>query len=379
MPDAKPRCVLIFRMGSLGDTLLALPAFYRIRDQEPHARIVLFTNAPVDGGIKAASSAQVLAGTGLVDDFIQYPLSPSPSAILAAMAAIRRLRAARTIYLMPVRNWRQCLRDLLFFAFAGSRKVEGLPPWREIGKRWLLSNGMYESEAARLYRLVGGKAMALTDRDFSLRLSQHETDLARARLRPAAQGDTIAISIGTKAPANDWGDGHWQELLATLANCLPDARLVLIGSASESARSQELARPFQARVINLCGQLSPRESGAVLAQCDLFIGHDSGPMHLAAAVGTPLVAIFSARFQPGIWFPFSPRGKVFYNPVTCAGCALKSCVAEQMRCIRAIAPQRIAASAIAILDGDVESLESAHLARYESKPVELRFTKESAA
>src|SRR3990167_5361090 len=64
--------------------------------------------------------------------------------------------------------------------------------------------------------------------------------------------------------------------------------------------------------INLCGKLSVRETAAVIECAQLFIGHDSGPMHLASAVKTPSVAIFSRHAKPGCWYPLGQHHKVLY-------------------------------------------------------------------
>ena len=79
-------------------------------------------------------------------------------------------------------------------------------------------------------------------------------------------------------------------------------------------------------VVNLCGKLTPRESAAAFERARMFVGHDSGPMHLAAAVQTPCVAIFAARNIPRVWFPFGEQHRVVYHRVDCMGCGLETCV-----------------------------------------------------
>jgi ADP-heptose:LPS heptosyltransferase len=113
----------------------------------------------------------------------------------------------------------------------------------------------------------------------------------------------ITASVGTKHPAKDWGEENWDKLLGLLSQKIPDASLVLLGSADEWARSERLSRKFAGQSLNLCGTTSPRVSAAILERSRLFIGHDSGPMHLAAAVGTPTLGLFSWFNPPGQWFP----------------------------------------------------------------------------
>jgi ADP-heptose:LPS heptosyltransferase len=83
-----------------------------------------------------------------------------------------------------------------------------------------------------------------------------------------------------------------------------------------------------------------------------FIGHDSGPMHLAAAVGTPCAAVFSARNLPGIWFPYGSGHTVFYNKTDCAGCRLNVCVEFKKKCIAAVTVREVSAAVIAVLSAD---------------------------
>jgi len=345
------RCVVIFRIGSLGDTIVALPAFHRIRKWERDAHIVLLTNAPVDGGVKAASSYQVLEGSGLVDDYIQYGRTRGIADFVELWIRLRRLRPVRVYYLMPTRTWLQVLRDALFLSLIGARQIVGLSLWRRLSdRRFNSSTGRYESEATRLYRSIGADPTHLTQSDFSPRLTTREFQVAEQALNGFSESRRlIAISLGTKAPCNDWGDLCWKDLARILAKSLPGSSLVLLGSKDEYSRSEQLREEFGGAVLNLCGNLSPRESGAVLSKADVFIGHDSGPMHLASAVGTPTVAIFSARNLPGIWFPFDNEENVFYTKVNCQGCGLEVCIEQKMRCIRSIEPKSVAQKVLQIL------------------------------
>src|SRR5215208_1985448 len=124
--------ILIFRIGSLGDTLVALPAFQLIRQQYPTSRIVLLTNAPMKGMVKVAPSHQILMGSGLVDDYIEYPHKTAGIRDLVKLTrALRELQPAATFYLMDLRNRKQRLRDAVFFVAAGIWRVSGLWPGRD--------------------------------------------------------------------------------------------------------------------------------------------------------------------------------------------------------------------------------------------------------
>ena len=151
--------------------------------------------------------------------------------------------------------------------------------------------------------------------------------------------------------AKDWEPPNWKQLVAQLSAALPAWRLVVVGSADEMERAKECASSWQGPTVNLCGKLSPRESAAVLENCAVFVGHDSGPMHLASAVGTPCVAIFSARNLPGQWYPARLGHTVLYHKTDCFGCELETCVAERKRCILSITVDEV-------FDAVMESLRS---------------------
>ena len=145
------------------------------------------------------------------------------------------------------------------------------------------------------------------------------------------------MSVGAKVPAKDWGSDRWIELVNLLnQRVYKRYTLVFLGTLDEYDRCDSIAANWSGEVLNLCGALSPRQSAAVLAQSCLFIGHDSGPMHLASSVGIPCISIFAARDKPGVWFPFGNEHNVFYNNVPCSNCKLSVCIDKKMNCIRSI-------------------------------------------
>jgi ADP-heptose:LPS heptosyltransferase len=344
--------VLVFRIGSLGDTVVSLPALHAIRSRHSDARIVLLTNTPADGGLKAASANQVLAGTGLIDDYIEYPHgSRSLPRLINVIRKIRRQRPELCYFLMPHRSRGQARQDRYFLHLSGIRRIVGLDPDRYATRTPLAGETLWESEALRLMRAIGADSQRIGADDWSLALTGGEIDAAGIRLETAGiSGDFIVMSIGTKSPANDWGDANWGELLGHIGAAAGDHALVAIGSRVESARSGRLLDLWPGKRANLSGQTTPRESAAILARARLFVGHDSGPLHLANAVGTPIVGVFSARNMPGIWFPLGQEKNIFYNDVSCRGCLLHICIQERQRCIMEISPASVAGRAIEILE-----------------------------
>jgi ADP-heptose:LPS heptosyltransferase len=205
----------------------------------------------------------------------------------------------------------------------------------------------WEPEAERLARCIAelGDAKVEDAASWDLHLSEAERSEAARQIGAAALAThPIAVSVGTKVQAKDWGIDNWRELLGRMVVALPGRALLLIGAAEESAASEFAATAWRAGggvVVNLCGRLNPRESAAALERVEMFLGHDSGPMHLAAAVGTPCVAVFAARNIPRQWFPLGKRETaaqhtVIYHQVECGGCGLETCVEQRKRCLMSV-------------------------------------------
>jgi heptosyltransferase-3 len=146
----------------------------------------------------------------------------------------------------------------------------------------------------------------------------------------------IACSVGTKIDIKNWGEKNWIELFRIFCLKHKNYGLLLIGAADEFALSERLNRVWVGPKLNLCGRLSPRECAWALRQAVLFVGHDSGPLHLAACAGVRCVGIFSARNKPGVWFPYGKKHRVIYHMTECYGCELEVCGKFQKKCIATI-------------------------------------------
>lgn len=335
--------VLIYRLGSLGDTVVALPCFHQVARAYPNAERRLLTNVPVHS--KAPAAFSVLDGSGLVHDYIPYPISTRNLAeLIDLQRQIRAFRPQVLVYLTPRRVASDVLRDAGFFRLCGITKLVGLPIASDARTNRLDPlTGWYEPEANRLTRLLRGIGhIDLKDAanwDLGLTLDEHKRAaevLAKVQGRPL-----LACSVGTKVQAKDWGGENWRAVLRALTAELPEHAIVLVGAEPEKAVSEFAAADWSNRSVNLCGQLTPRESAAVLARAQLFLGHDSGPMHLAAAVGAPCVAVFAARNRPKVWFPWGDRHHVIYHQTDCWGCDLENCVVEKKKCLTSITPAEV--------------------------------------
>lgn len=328
------RKVLIYRLGSLGDTVVALPCFHLIARSFPEAERVLLTNFPVHA--KAAASASVLGDSGLVHGTMRYTVGTRRfGELLRLMWEIRRFRPDLLIYLMPIRPWSNVLRDRIFFWNSGVRRVVGLPGEQELKHRFDAATGLYEPEAGRLARAIAelGDAHLEEMANWDLRLSDAERQAAVAALGTLGGRRLIACGPGTKMQAKDWGQDNWRELLARLQAKYPEHGLVLVGAQEDYGVSEYSAERWTGAKVNLCGRLTPRETAAVLEGAEVFLGPDSGPMHLAASVGVPCVIAFSAHGLPGVWYPAGRQHQIVYHQPECFGCDLETCIVMKKKCM----------------------------------------------
>lgn len=313
--------LLIYRMGSLGDTVVALPIFHLIARAFPDAERRVLTNVPVSS--KAAPLQDVLGEGGFADGYFAYPVGTrSPLRLLALRRDIRAWRPDAAVYATE-RAGRAVRRDLLFLKGCGIHKILCAPLSEDLQThRGPDENGLWEPEAARLARCAAalGDARIGDAASWSLRPTALETGLTDRLLSPwPGTAGFAAFSLGAKLARKCWGDSRWASLLERLSARHPGLGLAMIGAEAERNRSAEVARLWRGPVLNLCGKASPRIGALVIGRAMLFMGHDSGPMHLAAAVGTPSVSVFGRHARPGIWFPFGARNRVFYPGLAWSG------------------------------------------------------------
>jgi len=306
--------------------------------------------------------ASVLEGTGLVHGYLEYPAGLRDFAgFVKLRRAIRRFRPNVLVYLAAPRGRLKAWRDALFFRACGIHRLIGVPYRADQQAPFQLDNGMYEYQGARLIRCLEALGAARLDAPdaFDLALSDAEHRAAVSALGSLADGRPLLVaSIGAKVDVKDWGDGNWANLITRLGRRLPGWGLVMLGVGDERHRSESLLMNWPGGRINLCGEMSVRESAALLTHAQVYLGHDSGPMHLAAAVGTPCVAVFSSRNKPGEWFPYGSKHRVLYTAISCQGCRLDNCIELNKKCIRSITVDQVA---ISVLDLANEGLVKTNL------------------
>jgi ADP-heptose:LPS heptosyltransferase len=124
---------------------------------------------------------------------------------------------------------------------------------------------------------------------------------------------------------------------------------VVFGGPEDCATGEELLNRWQ-RGYNAAGALDVRTAALALKQCTVYVGNDTGTMHLASAVGVPCVAIFSSREWPGLWHPHGKNNHVFRAAIECEGCGLVDCVQRKNECLRTTQVDKVVDAAAEIFN-----------------------------
>ncbi|MBD3414013.1 MAG: hypothetical protein GF421_06255 [Candidatus Aminicenantes bacterium] len=150
----------------------------------------------------------------------------------------------------------------------------------------------------------------------------------------------IALHIGAGNDFRDWGMDHLMELTKLLTQ-RPDTRIVLVGASQDQIRAERMIKNSKAPIFSLVGKLGLKELRELISRADLFVGPDSGPMHLAASTETPIVAYFGPTL-PALFRPWQARAIIIEKDYECRfKCGQRKCMYDDFRCIQTITPQEV--------------------------------------
>ncbi len=338
--------ILIYRIGQLGDTIVALPAMWVIRRHFPKAAITLLCDRHARQSYILAPD--LLQGTPLADQFEFYEVDDQASRVArySRMARLlwklRRQAFDAVLYLAPsARTPPQIRRDKAFFSAAGIKRFIGF-------------NGFPD-----LPRKIDGQPLGATPAESDLLLARLAADgisvpkPARGSLDLCLAGDEeqavgewlarlgddggrkwVAIGPGSKMPAKRWPPARFQEVVARLIQEF-DVWPVVFGGPEDKAIGLEFVAGW-GRGFNAAGALGLRPAAAALQRCAFYLGNDTGTMHLAASSGRPCVALFSAREWPGMWSPYGVDCSILRSQIECEGCSLATCSERKNECLNRI-------------------------------------------
>ena len=347
--------ILVFRVGQLGDTLISIPALRAIEARHPINKRILLTQGSVADG--RVSVSEVLAPLNIFHEVVVYDSSlrglQMARQLLEIAFQLRKLAPEYTYNLAPYRSPVQHLRDQFFFkALVGTRRYVASgpivrpkpnPPLHRLRGEW-----------QRLLEVVGEDKTATSS---ELPVSDADRRRAEQVLAPLSTAKRlVGLGPGSNMPAKIWPRERFLQVGERLLHAQPDIGLVVLGGKADTELGEWLCRAWGPRALNLAGKLGIYESAAVLRKCDVYVGNDTGTMHLAAMSGTPCVALFSARDYPGIWDPIGQSHTVLRAQIECEGCMLVECKIRRNECLEKISVERVFAHVernLAMKDGQV--------------------------
>lgn len=340
--------ICIVAIARLGDTVCQLPALWALRDAYPKAHICLVSQAERSGAF--VTSREVLECTGLVDSFETIVVYGSNiTRWWNRLRVIMRMRSSKWdvgIVLMPncppasIGVFRTLQRYLKYFGcykvlsaqkVAEFRRLNGqlerlphvsdnlLEPLQEIGIR------LPPPQNGKFFMPIRG-----ADAAWAANLLDQYGYLEAAGL--------IAVATSANRPANVWPIDRYMEVLRRL--WLKHRLLPVFFGGADIKHTLDQNLPSDLPHIVCAGERISRVF-ELTRRCSIYLGNDTGLMHVAVAVGVKCVVVSSARDAPGAWAPYGEGHKVLRSRIECEGCLLDVCIQQKHKCLTSISTEDV--------------------------------------
>ncbi len=331
VPWAAVRRVAVLRLDHLGDVLFALPALRALRRALPAAQVDLFVGP---WGREAAGLGRAADRLHVFDApwFWRPRRVEWPWKAIAGLAGeLRRgdfdlgidlrgdLRHGLALWASGI-PWRAG-HTLTAGRFLLTHPVEARPGLHEVEQNLSLLSGL---------GLPGGGAGPALPRVFPPSAAAAEAGRLWKELGLGVR--VVAAQAASGAASKLWPEENWARLLDGLPRGF---QAVLLGSGPERPAMERLARRCRRRPALATGRLGLGGLAAFLKRCRLLVSLDSGPAHLAAAVGTPVLALYSGTNLLPQWGPRGSRVEAIQKAPACSPCELAACPLDNA-CMRAI-------------------------------------------
>lgn len=347
---AQIRRILVRAVNWLGDAVLTLPAVEALDCRFPHAEVSLLANPWVSG---------LFVGQPAVDRIIEYRAGDVHRGMMGRWRLANTLREGGFDLAILFPN---SVDAALLPWLAGIPRRVGYPT---DGRGWLLTHpvrcvpttpGRHQVERyLDIIRVLGG------DRSPSprLRVTREAREAAGGLLSDLGVGSgDLCVALNPGAVYG--GAKRWSpEGFAAVADGVAErcgARILLVGSAQERPILDGVAARMRHPAINLGGRTDLQTLVGLLERTRLLLTNDTGAMHVAAAVGTPVLALFGPT-DPRATGPLASAGRIVQEPVPCSPCLLRECPIDH-RCMTRVTVDRVLREALALL----ETCSSSHLA-----------------
>ncbi len=338
--------ILIIKPSSLGDIVHALPTVSALRRRFPSAKLTWLVKR---------EWAEVLDGNSDIDDVMAVDLS-----LGGWPTAMTRVRAGRFELVVDLQG---LLRSAVLGWVAGAPVRIGFANGRE-GSPWFYTDRVAVPNASMhsvdRYLLIAQFLGASPERPGTSAFPLPHDPLAEARINAlleseGVQSETVLVAVN---PSARWDTKQWPvESFAVVADHLQEereARVVVVGGYKDRPIVEQVLRHMRTAPINLAGETTVKELIVLLRRSRVLITNDSGPMHLAAAAGTPVVALFGPT-DPARTGPYGGGHTVLRSGVPCSPCFSRRCANTLlMECLTAIRPERVLEAAVKQLNrGDL--------------------------
>jgi len=335
-PDDAPR-ILLVRFSSIGDILLTTPLIRALRARHPGARIDALTKR---------GFAPLLADNPHLDAV----LAPVEGESLPALAA--RLRPARYTHQLDLHGSLRSrqLRLLLPGRWRGYRKHKLARGLLVLTHRNTYPDGTpavperyFEAAEGLDVQPDGGPP------EFGLGAAAFaEVDAFLAQLTTAPERELIALAPGAAHMTKRWPLEYWKALARTLG--AEGKRVVVVGGPDDVDAANEVARVSPAAAA-AAGKFGLQATGALLARASALVSGDTGVMHMATGVGTPVVALFGPTVEAFGFFPYRARSAVVQHDLPCRPCSRMggpACPLGHHDCLRGISADEVTAALAAL-------------------------------
>jgi lipopolysaccharide heptosyltransferase II len=332
----QPTSLLIVKLGSIGDVVHSLPVLTALRRRFPEARI---------GWVVGEAAHSLLVGH---PDLSELIVLESPKRARTLWAAAQDLRARR--YELSLDLQGRVHSSLLPFLARIPRRM-GYRSWQDGG--FLFSNlrvveDRHEGHAVDGY-LGFAAALGAPTRPVVFRVPERPEEAAAiaellfaAGVAPAEP--LVALAPGARWPSKRWPAEHFAQLGRDLAG---GARVTVVGGSSDRPAAERIAGAIPG-AVDLTGRATLAQAAALFRRCRAFVGSDSGPLHLAAAVGCRVVGLYGPT-DPSRTGPYGEGQVALVTPAACRGCRRREC---HRSCLAEIPPAAVAEAVKAILAGN---------------------------
>ncbi len=354
----KLKKALIFRNGQLGDTLASIPALWALRENFKHHKFTLLYDKHINSSF--INPEVVLNQTGLIEEFFHYEVNEASKLKTYAEYLKLFFRLLKEdfdllIYLAPSERPKfQVSRDIRFFKALGIKTIIGAEGLRgSLYKKNIYPAPFLEKESSFLLKRLKESGVIIPPKGkirSDLNLTKEELVYAKEFLSTQTDPDNrtiVALGIGSKFDEKKWHTENYIYVVRELIK-IHDIYPVVFGGPEDTNLGEYVIKNWGRGAI-AAGRFNIRESAALMSFCHLYIGNDTGTMHLASASGVNCVSIFSARDYPGAWYPFGENNIEVRAKISCEGKENSKCTTCKGTCLRSVSKEEVLKSCLLIL------------------------------